>query len=251
MMTINEKAWIVRRPQSRAAVRLFCFPYAGGGASVYSGWQEALGPLVEVCSIQAPGRGSRASEPAIRDLSTWISNLAPALVELSGLPFAFFGHSLGALAAFEMTRYLVYRALPLPRLLVVSGAAAPSERDGKGQKHLLPDAEFLRYLEKMGGTPPAIMGDPDLMAYLLPMIRADLEMFDTYAYRTSLRLPVPIVAFAGATDSDVEPESMRRWSNETRSDFGIHVFEGGHFFLHSQSATVIRRVAEELDRRSN
>ena len=243
-----KKAWIVRRPQTRAALRLFCFPYAGGGASVYSAWQEDLGPTVEVCAIQAPGRESRAMEPPIREMSRWVAALAPALVEHSRLPFAFFGHSLGAIAAFEMSRYLMHRGLPLPKLLFVSGAAAPSSREGKGQTHLLPDPQFMQQLADMEGTPAEVLANRELMAYLLPMIRADFEMSGTYAYRPSLRLPIPIVAYAGTQDRHAEPDRMQPWAAEGAADFRLHAFEGGHFFLHSQGPALRQCVADELKR---
>lgn len=247
-METHKKGWIVRRPQTRAAMRLFCFPYAGGGASVYSAWQEALGPSVEVCAIQAPGRESRIAEPPIREMARWVADLTPALVDLARLPFAFFGHSLGAVAAFEMCRYLMHRGLPLPKLLFVSGAASPASREGKGQTHLLPDAQFMEKLAEMDGTPAEVLANRELMAFLLPMIRADFEMSGCYAYRPSLRLPVPIVACAGTHDSHAEPESMQRWASETAGEFRLQSFEGGHFFLHSQGPALRQFVADELKR---
>lgn len=241
-----ESSWIVRRtPRPGARMRLICFAHAGGGSLAFHPWSSEPWPEIEVCAVQLPGRESRLREPAVDEMAPLLGRLVPALLPtLEAGPFAFFGHSLGALLAFEVTRALRSRGAPLPRLLLAAGRSAPSHG---GAPHRLSaiagDDEFVRAVQYYyGGIPPALLAERELLALIVPTLRADLKLAEHYEYRAEPPLPVPIRALGGVDDRGVDEQALRDWAAETAADFGVQRFRGGHFFVQESRGELLRAI---------
>jgi medium-chain acyl-[acyl-carrier-protein] hydrolase len=227
------------QPNPRSRLRLFCLPYAGGGAGVFRGWAAAL-PEWEVCPIQLPGRETRLKEPPFTRLSHLIPVLADQIAPYLDRPFACFGHSLGGLIAFELLHYLRDRGHRPAVHLWVSGCRAPQLPSQPPVMHTLPDAEFLQELSRFNGTPENVLANAELMALLLPTLRADFALIETYEYRSRLPLPCPITAFGGSTDREVPPADLEAWQSHTQAAFACHLLPGDHFFLNTDRETLLR-----------
>lgn len=234
-------SWILRRPRSAPALRLFCFCYAGGSAAVYLPWQTTLGADVEVCAAQLPGRGSRFVEPFVPDIVSAADAIARAVTPLLDLPCVFFGHSLGALLAYEVAQRLRALRLPLPRHLVLSGAHGPRLRKTESL-HLLDDAELRARLERFAGTPSEVLADADLLALTLPILRADFRLAAEYSYAARVPLPIDITVFAGREDEFDDVAQYEDWFRETTLGAELVWFDGGHFFLNSANSQVLERI---------
>lgn len=216
----------------QAKTRLFCFAYAGAGISVFHNWSKVLSPEIELCPIQLPGRGPRRQEEPMRRLSAVVHALVPLIQEQSDCPFAFFGHSLGALLAFEVTRALRKISGPEPVHFFVSAARAPQLPDVDMPLHRLPDERLQAEVRRLQGTPEAILQDPQLMASLLPVLRADFALLETYLYTQDDPLELPITAFGGLQDQKVPQTALAAWREQTQQTFTLQMFPGNHFFLH-------------------
>jgi medium-chain acyl-[acyl-carrier-protein] hydrolase len=228
------------------AVRLFCFPYAGGGAGIYRGWGDILPRHVEVCAAQLPGRGTRVREPAATDLGALVRALADALENKLDRPFAFFGHSLGALICFELARHLRERGGPQPIYLFVSGRRAPQLPGTQRVIHDLPEPEFIEELRRLRGTPTEVLEHPELMQLLSPPLRADFSLAETYAYAPGPRLNCPISAFGGLQDEEVGREELEGWKEQMTGRFKLRMMPGNHFFLNDVQQPLLRSIAEDL-----
>lgn len=229
----------MRQRGSARRFRLFCFSYAGGSAAPYLAWQAALPPAVEVCAVQLPGRGPRLLEPPLRSMSGLVDVLAPVVAREADLPFALFGHSLGGLLAFELARHFQRNGMPMPQRLFVSASSAPGQRSNPKRLHALGDDALIEALRDYNGTPPAALADRELMALLLPAIRADFAVVDTYRYAAGAPLDIPISVLAGRQDRHVAPASLQGWQGETRAACTTHWFDGDHFFIHAQQRAVV------------
>jgi surfactin synthase thioesterase subunit len=242
MKSYASSPWVIRTASPARRRRLFCFPYAGGNAFAFARWQDVLDPAIEVCAIQSPGRGGRVAEPPIDSLPALLRALAPEVARFDDLPFTFFGHSLGALVAFELTRYLQLHGMRLPERLIVSGCQAPQYRSTSRDLHLLSDTALLETLRQYAGTPPEVLENRELMGLLLPTVRADFSLAENYRYRYYPSLPVPISVFAGTTDENKEPGQVDGWQKETSRACEVSWFEGGHFFLNERRDAVLQRL---------
>lgn len=232
-MPLPLSPWLITpNPRPQAHWRLFCFPYAGGAASIYQSWGGALPPQVEVCAIELPGHGRRLMEPAIAQLDTLIQHLKAAVQPWLDKPFLFFGHSLGALIAFELARSLQQHQQPTPKLLWVSAARAPHLRSPDPPMHQLPPADFVAELRRYSGTPDEVLANAELMDLLLPMLRADFELLETYRYENQAPLSCPIAAFWGEADAIVNSEEVKAWHIYTDQTFTLDKLTGDHFFIH-------------------
>jgi surfactin synthase thioesterase subunit len=247
--------WIApRRPVPGARIRLFCFPYAGAGASLYRGWPTAL-PGVDVVGIQLPGREGRFAEPAPSDLGTLIEGAAAAIAPMTrDLPYALFGHSVGSLLAFEVARRL--RGLPdvpAPRHLIVGARRAPHVPNRLPRCGHLPDEEMLAQLEEIfgKGIPDEVAAVPDLIELLVPMLRADIRASEGYEYRAEPPLDVPLTAICGAGDATALPHEVEAWGRETTGPFAFSIVPGDHFFVKTSSPQVLRAVARALGGRGS
>jgi medium-chain acyl-[acyl-carrier-protein] hydrolase len=238
----------VRTPLAGAPprVRLLCLPYAGAGPSLFHHCQRHLPPDVQLRPVAYPGREARFRDPPAREMRTLVEAVAVALAPDLSLPFAVFGHSMGALVGFELARLLRARGLPAPVHLFVSGCAAPQVFAVESQVHDLPEAELILELRRLSGTPDAVLHDPELMQLLLPALRADFRVCATYEYREQPPLALPVTAFGGEGDPEVSPADLRGWASQTTGRFGLRMFEGGHFFLHDSAPAIFAEIAGEL-----
>lgn len=239
--------WVMRpRPNPGARMRLFCFPYAGGTAQIYHGWPSGLPDFVEVCSVQLPGRGSRMAEPALTNIRHLVEAAAPALMPYFDRPFAFFGHSLGALIIFELARRLRATRGMSPTRLFVSGRGAPQIPREQDLSYNLPRAEFVEMLRRLNGTPEEVLNHPELLEIMLPLLRADFEANETYTYVQGQPLDCPITAFGGLQDSEVSREALEGWREQTSSHFILSMLPGDHFFIHSAQPLLLQMLSREL-----
>lgn len=241
-------SWFLPSATPSAALRLYCFAHAGGSAAAYLPWRGMLGPGVDVRPVQLPGRGGRFGEPAFTGMAALADAVASAIADDARQPFAFFGHSMGALLAFESARRLQAAGGPQPALLVVSGCAAPRRLAPARGLHRMNDADLTAALADYQGTPPELLAHREMMALLLPMIRADFAAVETYAWTPGAPLAMPIAAFAGRGDADTRTASIEHWADETTGAFETQWFEGGHFFVQSARDEVVRRLAGLLAR---
>lgn len=235
-------------PNSKAALRLFCFPYAGGGATIFRTWPDGLPTDIEVCAIQLPGRGGRLREPPFTRMEALAGALAKALGSQFDRPFAFFGHSMGATIAFELARALRKDGQTGPLHLFVSGRHAPQFPDTEPPGYDLPEAQFIEKLRQLNGTPGEVLEQPELMRLMIPLLRADFELIQTYKFSPGLPLGCPITAFGGLEDHDVTEERLRGWQEQTTASFRSRMFEGNHFFLHTAQSLLLRALSIELHR---
>lgn len=236
-----------RESRDAAALRLFCLPYAAGGATAYRSWPARLPSWVDVCPVQLPGRESRAGEPPFTRFDELVPELAGGLEPWLELPFALFGHSLGAGLAFELCRWWRRRGRPLPRLLCVSGSAAPQMYERRTKLSHLTDGELVRELRRYQGTPDEVLDSEELLLLVMPVLRADFELLDTYRHVEEPPLDCPIVAFAGAADHDVSATEVEAWRVHAARRFTVRTFPGGHFFVHSHEAEVLAALEWELE----
>jgi len=238
MISSHSDCWIpVRSKPIDARVRLFCFPYAGGGASIFRSWSM---PGIEICGIQLPGRESRIREIPLRSMDRLADQAAEAVSKYGDLPRAFYGHSMGALVAYELMARLGGTHL------FVGGCASPRRVPAQQQLHRLPDAELMAAIASWNGTPEAVLREPELMALMLPALRADLEIFEQYSTGPETRLHCPVTAFAGDSDDRAPAASMEMWRSVTRGAFQLQVLEGGHFFLRDSRQALLGFIQREL-----
>jgi medium-chain acyl-[acyl-carrier-protein] hydrolase len=242
---MQQTPWLAKHCFGTPRMRLYCFPYAGGGTEIYADWHTVLAGI-EVCTVQLPGRGMRYREPPIDMLPQLLAELAQLTSQDRSLPFAFFGHSLGALIAFELARYCRRHYLPLPQRLVVSGCDAPNQRKSGGNLHTLTDEDLIAALRTYNGTPPQVLAHADLMALVLPSIRADFALSERYAYRLQPPLALPLSVYVGKDDMLLSPDSVKGWSVETSETCRTQWFNGDHFFLHAQRDAVLETLLIDL-----
>lgn len=234
------------RPNPQARLRLFCFPYAGGGASIFHTWSASLPQEIALYPVQLPGRENRLRERPFTHLTPLIQTLAQVIQPYLNRPFAFWGHSLGALISFELARQLRRQNDPLPDYLLVSGYRAPHKPPLHSPIHQLPDAEFVEELRRFNGTPEAVLGNAELLQLFLPLLRADFAASETYIYTAEPPLRCPISAFGGLKDAEVDQDSLVAWREQTCSTFTLHMFPGDHFFLHDARLPLLRVVSQCL-----
>jgi medium-chain acyl-[acyl-carrier-protein] hydrolase len=243
----TQNRWISRpRPLPRARLRLFCLAHAGGGASAFRGWPEALPADVEVCPVQLPGRENRIGEPAFNRAEPLVEALADAVDDYLDRPFAFLGHSNGALLSFELARTLRARGRPGPAHLFASGRRAPDLPADTEPIHMLPEAEFLAELQELGGLPPQLLEHRELLELLVPVLRADVGVHETYEFREQAPLACPITAYGGLTDPKVSRAQAEAWARHTAGPFTLRMFPGGHFYLQEDRAATLHVLATDL-----
>ncbi|MBT2375190.1 thioesterase II family protein [Pseudomonas fluorescens] len=231
---------------SPTRLRLFCLPYSGASAMVYSRWRRALPEWLQVCPLELPGRGMRMDEPLQRDIKALAAQLAAEIsVQLDG-PCALFGHSLGGLLAFELAHALRERGLPEPLALFASGTAGPARRDVSEYAIEKTDAQLITRLRELKGTAEDALANHELMQLMLPILRADFLLCGSFHYGEREPLAVPIHVFGGKQDS-VRAEQLLDWQEDTTTGFSLDMFEGHHFFLMQQESSVLRCLRRYAD----
>jgi surfactin synthase thioesterase subunit len=244
-------AWVVRyRPNEQARLRLFCLPYAGGSASIFRSWQDGLPADIEVCGIQYPGRENRLSEPAYTRLAPLVQALAEALCPFLDRPFAFYGHSMGALVSFELARQLRRTQNRLPICLYLAAYRAPQLPNPNIKIYHLP-SEVFKVVLRADGIPETILQNEELMQAILPTLRADFELCDTYQYREEPPLACPFVIFGGQEDVRVRAADLESWPRHSSAPCQLSLLPGSHFFLHSAADLLFAAISQDLDARLN
>lgn len=234
------------RPLSQPRMRLFCFPYAGGSAAIFHQWPTRLAADIELVSIQYPGRATRMREAPCTRLADLLQDAEQAILGLTDRPFAFFGHSMGATVAFELTRRLRAANHPLPTQLFLSGRSAPQLPPRKPPIHALPDDAFIAAMRDLNGTPGEVLEHRELMEMMLPVIRADFEALETWTFEPSAPLDVPLSVFGGIADDAVPLENLDAWNTCITGKFKRHMFPGDHFFLHQQYPAMLNIINRAL-----
>ncbi|MFG1304612.1 alpha/beta fold hydrolase [Xanthobacter autotrophicus] len=238
-MNIEPSPWFLGRARRETPrFRLFCLPFAGGNASFYTSWQAVIDPAIDVVPVQLPGHGGRIREAPLETMDEMADGLADAMVRRLDLPYAVFGHSMGALLAFETLRRLRARGALMPAALFVSARRAPHLPPSRPPLHVLSDAELVGELRALNGTPDVVLGDRELLDLLLPVIRADLTAVETYRFREILPFNFPIHAFGGSADSIAE-DALQAWSRHATSGFSMRLFPGDHFYLNDHRLSVL------------
>lgn len=235
----------------RAKVRLFCFPYAGAGASIFRGWEHCLPAGVEVWPAHLPGRGDRFKEAPYRSMDSLLGDLAEAIEPFLDVPFSFFGHSLGALVSFELTHRLREEFGVAPEHLFASGARGPHLPRTYFDIHHLPDEEFIAEMKAINGTPTEVLENPELMRMVMKPLRADFALAETYGYTARASLSCPITAFGGSEDRLVPQSDLEAWKAQTAGPFGLWMLPGDHFFLHTSDSLILQILSQETRRLIN
>lgn len=245
-MASSEIGIFRRRVNPDAALRLFCLPYAGGSSTIFYRWSEYVSPAIEVCSVQLPGREGRLTMPPYTSMRPLVQAVRNTLLPFMDRPYLLFGHSLGALIAFELARDLRACGAPRPLSLLVSAASAPHVARASDRLHTLPDGELIRQLSLLQGTRQEILQHPEIMQLLLPTIRADLQVFETYTYKAGPPLSCPLAVFGGINDERVSHSDLENWRRHTSTAFSLAMFPGDHFFIHSACRLLVERIGVHL-----
>lgn len=229
-----------------AGIQLFCFPYAGGGAQIFRGWQARMPPGVSVTGICLAGREQRFRE---RAAGTWPAALAELMAGIVPQTrqgrYAFFGHSLGARLAYELAHLLMAGGHRPPALLVVSACRAPGVAPRSGPMHAMPTPALMARLAEMEGVPPEVLANARLMALLEPVLRTDLRLAETWVPAPG-RISAPILALCGDGDQIDPRPDMLGWQHHTTAGFAIRSFPAGHFFPREHQEAVVRSIASHL-----
>ncbi|MBO6636947.1 MAG: thioesterase [Roseitalea sp.] len=240
-------AWVHKpKPNSVARSRLFCIPFAGGSASVFQNWPEGLPGQIEVCALQMPGRQSHASAAPFNRMSPLVHAMCDALRDLLDLPYAIFGNCTGSLIAYEVAVRMGALDLRPPDQLIVSCSRAAHLPDRDAPIHALPRDELRAELDRLGGTPEQVIAHPELLDLVLPVLRADFELAETYRHRERPALSVPIHALYGQDDPIVSPEEVEGWGVLTDAGFSMKALPGGHYLIDSHAEALLSAVTSAL-----
>lgn len=244
-MSVVKSNWLLHRLNPGSRMRLFCLPYAGGGASVYRSWPGSFPAGTEVCCIQLPGRENRLADPLFSSMDPLVEAMAEALVNAFDRPFALLGHSMGGLIAYELARHLQERYKVTPNHLFISACRAP-ERPDPIHWHVLNDEDLMAELREAPGFPVEILEHAELMQVLLPIIRADSAVTETYVYRPAEPLHFPFTAFASEKDELISMADVEPWRKHTRAAFDLKLIDGHHLFIQQQAPQMIRVILDKL-----
>jgi surfactin synthase thioesterase subunit/glycosyltransferase involved in cell wall biosynthesis len=257
LLALRVRQAAVRKPQAHpcfgslndsehARLRLFCFPFAGGGTLLYKSWAPVLKPNAAVCPVLLPGRESRLNEAPLDQMDALLQALAREIAPYLKVPFAFYGHSMGAIIAFELARLLRDNGQPLPRALYASGARAPQFRLGYQPPDEPDDSQLIEQLRSLEGMPREILDNPELLRVAMPALRADTRLYRNYVYQPGQPLELPIYAYGGAGDPNVHWEHVEAWKAQTTREFVHREFLGGHFFIQSAQTEFLEALSSDL-----
>jgi medium-chain acyl-[acyl-carrier-protein] hydrolase len=238
--------WFESLSAAEAPQRLFCFPYAGGDAQSFRGWQRHFAPEVDVCLAHLPGRGRRLGAPRFTRLQQLVEAIADVIGPKVEGPFAFYGHSMGAIISFELARELRRRNAGSPLHLFLSGRQAPGMRRIGPRMFALPEKEFIAELHKLNGTPMELFDDPQIKDLFIPLLRADFEMVDTYECSPGPPLACPMTVYGGSQDERAPVDSLNPWAMHTTAQCTVRILPGDHFFIQKQSSQFINVLRRDL-----
>lgn len=227
-------------------LKMFCFPYAGGTAMLFKKWEDLLPTAVQVIPVELPGRGARLKEPPFVSVPALIEELEDAIWPLLDKPFVFFGHSMGAIIAFELSRSLRCKHGREPQTLFIAGRRAPQITKGAPVTYDFPRDEFIEELIKLDGTPKEVIENAELMELMIPLLRADFQLVQTYEYLTDTPLQCPIIVYGGLQDYETPRDLLSPWKEQTSSRFALHMLPGDHFFIRSSQSQLLKLLGREL-----
>jgi len=239
---MNNKWFVIPKPNINADLKLICFPYAGGNASIFMPWIKNLPSNVELVIVQAPGRGARMGEEAYSDMNDLIGDLIKVIPSVLNKPYILFGHSLGSRIAFELMNQLKKFDYELPQHFIASGSRGPHLKCTKESIYKLPQDEFIEELKSLNGTPKEIIENKELMELFLPLLKADFELADRYYYTGTSGFNCPISVFGGQDDTGISLSELNSWGDLFETDADINLFPGDHFFIDSQSSLIQQKV---------
>jgi medium-chain acyl-[acyl-carrier-protein] hydrolase len=240
-------AWFQSGPaREQVDLKMFCFPYAGGTSLVFKKWGDFLPPTVQVIAVELPGRGGQLREPPSVSLPALIDDLEWRILPLLDKPFVLFGHSMGAIIAFELARTLRRKYARQPQALLVAGRRAPQLPSSEPVTYNLPKAGFIEELIKLDGTPKEVLEHAELMEMMIPLLRADFQLVQTYEYQSETPLRCPIIVYGGLQDHHVTRDMLLPWKEHTTSRCEVRMLPGDHFFIRSSQALLLGSLAREL-----
>lgn len=249
-MSSSDSWFVIPRPKPLAQVRLFCFPHAGGSVPTFHSWIPDLPEEIELCVIQLPGRGARFRERPYVQMADLIEKLAELILPKLDKTYSFFGHSLGALISFELARNLRDTTEEQPSTLFVSSCKGPNLLPENPGIHDLPDKSFIAEIERYKGTPAAVLDNQELLTLMLPILRADFALIDSYRYVDDLPLSCPIVAIGGRDDELIDLKSLSEWQNQTTGRFTLNLLPGDHFYINNSRQSLLEVLRDSLLRYS-
>lgn len=221
-----------------AHLRIICFPYAGGNSATYMSWHNHLDQNVELAIVQLPGRGIRLSEPPFETMTELVKALFLEIGKLKYKPFVFYGHSMGARVAYEVTLMLRRFNYQLPIHFIASGSVAPCIERKKDRIYHLPDEEFIKEVGELNGSPAEVLANNEIMQMLLPALRADFKIIETYCNKSQAIIPTKITVLAG-NEEEVDAEDLDAWFKLFSSNTGLHWIPGDHFFIDTNKSDVL------------
>ncbi len=248
----RKDTWVVTpKAIPDAGIRLICLPFAGGSATAFRDWLPYLPDVVELNAVEIPGRGHRLSEPLIRKIDLLVQAIGQGIKSYLDKPFVIFGHSMGALLGFELTHYLTDQLDAKPLHLFLSGRGAPDRPNREEPIHHLPEKTFIEKIRHYNGTPKQVLEHEELMQIMLPILRSDFEVCETYRYKEKPQLTVPLTVFGGLKDASATPDDLEAWSAFTSGPFARRMFPGDHFFILNEKMTLIQAILRDIKKHSD
>lgn len=242
----RDKWVIILKSSPQTKLRLFCLPFAGGSSTAFRDWCKYLPASIELCAIEIPGRGHRLSEPLEKKISPLIEGIAAGILPYLDRPFALFGHSMGSLLGFELTHHLIQLYQKHPVHLFLSGRGAPFLASREQPIHALPEPEFIQQIKNYNGTPKEVLEHQELMQLMVPILRADFEICETYEFREKPPLECPLTIFGGLKDNGATRSELEAWQRLTSAPFSLRLFPGDHFYLLESQITLVQTIIREL-----
>jgi medium-chain acyl-[acyl-carrier-protein] hydrolase len=233
------------RKNENIKMRLFCFPFAGGNAFTYRAWKTNLPDWINVCPAHLPGRGARINEPVYTDMHELTAAVFENMRDFLDYPFAVFGYSMGAIIGFELTRLLQKEGI-VPEHLFVAASRPPQLAGRDPIIYDLPNEIFKEEISKLNGTPREILENKELLDLMLPLLRGDFQLVETYQFTEGAKLECPISAFGGNDDEEVSEDELKQWRAQTDSSFDRTIFEGNHFFIHHRQPEILSYLKKVL-----
>lgn len=238
--------FVVPEKKPAAAFRLFCFPFAGGDITTYLPWLPLLDPDIEMVIVQLPGRGRRSHEKPFFQMDLLVDELFGAMLARLDKPFAFFGHSMGSKIAYELAKRLQQNRFPAPVHFFASGSGSPCVPRRAAPIHRLSNAAFVERISKLCGVPQAVLDNAELMQFLLPMLRADFKLVETYAGKSDFRIQSKITMLGGVEDALVSSDDLGKWSALFEDSGSLILYEGGHFFINQCAGDIVEMINATL-----
>ncbi|KIO74897.1 hypothetical protein TH53_23730 [Pedobacter lusitanus] len=226
-------------------INLFCFPFAGGSKYSYQEYLKYTNNCVKIISVEYPGRGTRIRESLLKDIEDIVEDVYSKIKDELSQPYAFYGHSMGSIIAYLLTKKIIENGDSLPVHLFLTGRGGPSAIFSDSPKYLLPENEFITELNKMGGSSDEVLNNKELMSFFEPIIRADFQALETYRYKETLPFDIPVSVMIGQEENIVFGDAQT-WQKETTKEIDIKVFPGNHFFINDYPAEIMQIILEKL-----